>query len=93
MSLIIRCFSIGTTIGTKFAPTYACIYMDKVEQDSLETQELQPLFWLRFTDDIFYIWIHEREELKKFMEKFNNFSLHLRFKYESSEKLSHFMTS
>ena len=23
----------GTAIGTKFAPLYACIYMDRVEQD------------------------------------------------------------
>ena len=36
----------GTAIGTKFAPPYACIYMDRVEQDFLETQELQPLLWL-----------------------------------------------
>ena len=36
----------GTTIGTKFAPSYACIYMDRVEQDFLETQKLQPLLWL-----------------------------------------------
>ena len=43
----------GTAIGTKFAPPYACIYMDRVEQDFLETQELQPLLWLRFIDDIF----------------------------------------
>ena len=33
----------GTTVGTKFAPPYAFIYMYKVEQDFLETQELQPL--------------------------------------------------
>ena len=33
----------GTTIGTKFAPPYTRIYMDRVEQDFLETPELQPL--------------------------------------------------
>ena len=27
----------GTAIGTKFAPPYACIYMDEVEQKFLET--------------------------------------------------------
>ena len=47
---------------------YACINMDRVEQDVLETQELQPLLWLRFTDDIFFIWTHEKGELKKFIE-------------------------
>ena len=45
----------GTAIGTKFAPPFACIYMDRVEQDFLETQELQPMLWLRFNDDIFFI--------------------------------------
>ena len=28
----------GTAIGTKFAPTYACIYIDEVEQKLLGTQ-------------------------------------------------------
>ena len=54
---------LGTAIGTIFAPPYACIYMDRVEEDFLETQELQPLLWLRFIDDIFFIWIHGKEEL------------------------------
>ena len=81
----------GTAIGTKFAPPYACIYMDRVEQDFLETQELQPLLWLRYIDDIFFIWTHGKEELKKFMEKFNNFTPNLRFTYESSEKSISFL--
>ena len=57
MSLIIRCFSKYQellAIGTKFAPPYACIYMDRVKQDFLETQELKPLLWLRFIDNIFF---------------------------------------
>ena len=32
----------GTAIGIKFAPPYACIYMDKTEADFLKTQDLQP---------------------------------------------------
>ena len=76
----------GTAIGTKFAPPYACIYIERVGQDFLETQELPPLLWLRFIDDIFFIWTYGKEELKKFMEKFNNFTPNLRFTYESSEK-------
>ena len=61
---------------------YACINMDRVEQDFLETQELQPLLWLRFNDDIFFIWTHEKGELKKFIEKFNYFTPYLRFTYK-----------
>ena len=32
----------GNTIGTKFAPPYACIFMDEVETEFLKSQELQP---------------------------------------------------
>ena len=37
----------GTTIGTKFVPLYACLFMDKIETASLEIQELQSLVWFR----------------------------------------------
>ena len=46
----------GTAIGTKFAPPYACIYMDKTETDFLKMQELQLFVWLRYIDNIFFIW-------------------------------------
>ena len=43
----------GTAIGTKFAPPYACIFMDRLENEILDTQILKPLVWLRYIDDIF----------------------------------------
>ena len=45
----------GTAIGTKFAPPYACIYMDEVETEFLKSQELQLLVWSQYIDDIFFI--------------------------------------
>ena len=36
-----------TVIGTKFAPVYACIFMDKVETEFLETQRDKPFWWVR----------------------------------------------
>ena len=56
----------GAAIGTKFAPTYACIFMDKLETDFLNTQEYLPLAWYRYIDDIFFIWRHGEEKLKFF---------------------------
>ena len=44
----------GTAIGSKFAPPYACLFMDKSKTALLETQELQPLALLRYVDDIFF---------------------------------------
>ena len=32
-----------TAIGTKFAATYTCIFMDEIETKFLQTQEFQPL--------------------------------------------------
>ena len=46
----------GTAIGTKFAPLYACIYMDEVETEIVKKQELNPLVWFRCMIDIFFIW-------------------------------------
>ena len=48
----------GAAIGTKFAPPYACIFMDHVESEFLKTQQHQPVVWFRYIDDIFFIWTH-----------------------------------
>ena len=63
---------LGTAIGTKFAPTYACIFMYEIETKFLETQEFQPLVWFRYIDDVFFIWTHGPDELVSFMAEFNN---------------------
>ena len=75
-----------TAIGIKFASPYACTYMDKTETDVLKTQELQPFVWLRYIDDIFFIWAHGEAELKKLMKGLNNFLPNFQFTYDSSRK-------
>ena len=52
-----------TAIVTKFAPPYACINMDEVENEFFKTQELQPLVWFRYIDDIFFYGIIVRMNL------------------------------
>ena len=47
----------GITIVTEFASPYAWMYMDRIEQDFLETQELQALLWLWFAGDIFFSFV------------------------------------
>ena len=49
------------------APPYACIYIDQVEQKFLATKINQLLIWLRYIDDILFIWTHGEKELEKFM--------------------------
>ena len=50
----------GTAIGMKFAPTYACLFMDQVETDFLRAQEKVPLVWFRYIDNIFLYGLMER---------------------------------
>ena len=51
----------GTAIVTMCAPTYACIFMNKMEADYLESQT-DKLFWcVRYIDDIFFIWTLDQE--------------------------------
>ena len=71
-------------IGTKFAPPYACIFMDKFETDLFKTQKLQPFVWLRNINDIFFIWTHGKEELENFMKESNSFRHHIKFTFESN---------
>ena len=81
----------GTDIGTKFAPPYACIYMDEVEQNFLETQSKKPLIWLRYIDDIFFIWTHGEQELERFLKDLNNFTPNLSFTHEASKNCIPFL--
>ena len=67
----------GATIGTKFAPPYICIFIDAVEAEFLESQELQPSLWLLYIDDVFFRWWM----VGRLTEKKNsvNFSMSLAF--------------
>ena len=42
----------------------------------LKTQELQPFVWLRYIDDVFFIWAHGEAELKNFTYESSNKELH-----------------
>ena len=81
----------GTAIGTKFAPPYACIFMDEVETEFLKSQELQPFLWLRYIDDIFFIWTHGTQELDSFLNELNKFHPNLSFTYETSKERVNFL--
>ena len=83
----------GTAIGTKFAPPCACIFMDAVETEVLTSQYLQPFSWLRYIDDIYFIWAHGEKKLVQFLNELNNFHPNLRFTYEISKNNVNFLDS
>ena len=75
----------GAAIGTKCAPPYACIFMDERETNFLKTQQLQPFIWLRYIDDIFFMWTHGEEELNLFLKGLNEFHPNLKFTSKTSQ--------
>ena len=81
----------GTAIGTKFAPPYACIFMDKLETDFLDKENLKPWVWLRYIDDIFFVWTHGEELLHDLLKRLNEFHPSLKFTYEYSKQQINFL--
>ena len=62
---------LGTTIGTKFAPPCANLFMAGIEDKIFSDTNVQPLLWLRYLDDIFGIWTDGLEKLKEFFSYLN----------------------
>ena len=75
----------GTAMGTALAPNYANLFMDRFETNALKNWDKQPLLWLRFIDDIFMIWNHGEEELKKFPTHLNSIHDKIKFTHEFSK--------
>ena len=70
---------LGTAIKTKLNTPYACIFMDKVEINFLETQEMSSLVWLRYIDVVLFVWTHEQEKRDSFLEELNRCNSYLEF--------------
>jgi hypothetical protein len=62
----------GTAMGTRVAPSFANIFMADFEERFVYTYHTKPLIWLRYIDDIFMIWDHDRESLDQFTSHLNN---------------------
>ena len=61
----------GTAIGSRLGKNFACTYMGEWEKQLLSGSQLRPLIYLRYIDDIFGIWLHGEQELRKFHESAN----------------------
>ncbi|XP_071153747.1 uncharacterized protein [Mytilus edulis] len=78
----------GTAIGSHLGMNCACTYLGQWEENLFQNSNLQPFSYWRYVDDIWRIWEHGLDELKKFHEMSN--SLHPRIKTEmrySTEKI------
>ena len=75
---------LGTAIGTKFAPACANLLMTRLEERLLDASAEKPLVWMRFIDDVFFIWTHGEEKLKSFINHLNTSHETIKFASEQS---------
>ena len=68
----------GTAMGTPMAVSFANIFMTKFECSMLDNYEREhqrrPHLWLRFIDDVFFVWSGDESSLKHFIDYCNNYS-------------------
>ena len=73
-------------MGTKLAPAYANIFMDRLEQTILSSTTLKPSYYKRYIDDIFMLWPHSLSDLMNFITNLNNYHPLIKFTFEHSHK-------
>ncbi len=73
-----------TAMGTRMAPSYANLFMAKLEQDLLARTTTRPLLWMRFIDDIFAVWKDGQESLEVFLHEINTYHPTIKFTAEQS---------
>ena len=80
-------------MGTRTAPSYANIFMANLENKLLDNSpnNLQPLIWKRYIDDIFVVWTHGEESLHTFINHLNTSHPTIKFEHEYSQSNIHFL--
>ena len=81
----------GTAMGTKMAPSYANLFMGKLESKFLSECTLTPLLYKRYIDDIFFVWTHSEGELRNFIERYNTVHPCIRFTHTYSQTNINFL--
>ena len=77
----------GASMGTKCAPTYSSLFMGKFEEINIIPRIRNSiLLYVRYIDDIFFIWKGTEEELQKFLAEVNHIHPTIKFDYELSKK-------
>ena len=88
---------LGTAMGTPMAPAYANIFLGRIEKELLKEYKaltgIEPIIWIRYLDDIFFLWRDGSGSLKhfqKFMQEFSkrkNMNTNLEFTFEAGKSV------
>ena len=74
----------STAMGTRTAPSYANLFMRKLEREFLQTQDKVPRVWWRYIDDLFDIWAHGKSLLRVFIKDLTSHHPTIKFTGSSS---------
>ena len=59
--------------------------MDRIESDFLQSEIFKPWLWLRYINNIFFIWTEGKVTLTAFLNCLNNFHPNLKFTHGKSK--------
>ena len=75
----------GAAMGSPLSPVVANLFMEHLEERSLNTTALRPKMWIRYVDDTFVIWPHGNAELKEFHRHLNHQNTSIQFTIEEEK--------
>ena len=80
----------GAAMGSPLSPVIANLYMERLEENALQTAPLLPRLWLRYVDDAFVICPHGQDELQRFHKHLNGQHPNIKFtiEHEKENKLA-----
>ena len=83
----------GTAMGSPFAPNFANIFMKHCEEHILTNapNNLTPIIWKRYIDDIFMVWKHGPQALEDFLTFCNQCFSTIKFTAEISNSSINFL--
>ncbi len=81
----------GTAMGTRMAPSFACLFMGDLEERMLASAPCRPWIWWRYIDDVFFIWTSDEDSLLTFINHMNSFHRTIKFTSEYSPHQAHFL--
>ena len=81
----------GMVMGTRMAPSYANLFMDRLERAFLAREPILPLVWKRYIDDILCIWTGSRSQLDGFLDRLNKIHPSMKFTWSISDTQVQFL--
>ncbi|XP_060528287.1 uncharacterized protein LOC132703174 [Cylas formicarius] len=75
----------GVAMGSPLSPVIANFFIEKFEQQALNTAQKKPKCWFRYVDDTFVIWSHGEKELQIFLAHLNSINNKIKFTMETEK--------